>query len=218
MIIVCIRGDHLGDNGRFKRVLPSLRLCLVLRYHQKPEDEMKHTGLVSWCEIHLPVTSFLMKTASGVTWVALITFHRAIFDFLKIVAAVGAIVQPERQFYWKTFEFQRKISDLPQPHSSPPSPPCKQGTWRDTARGWSWCRIGSCLMSSYSFFSCPIFFFIFSWFYLKTFGKPHQTKPTIHQHRVSDQGCGNRNALTYYWRQPQTHWGQPKSPTVVFYL
>ena len=101
MIIVCIRGDHPGSNWRFKRALPSLRLCLVLWYHQKPENEIKHTGLVSWGYMHLPVWSFLMKTASGVTWVALISFHRAIFDLLKIVAAVGAFVQPEGQFYWK---------------------------------------------------------------------------------------------------------------------
>ena len=102
MVIVGIRGDHPGSNGRLKGALLSLGLCRVLRYHQKPENAGCYTGaFVVEKKIHLPVLSFLMKTAPGVAEVALVRFQRAIFDLLKIVAATGAPAQPVGHFCHK---------------------------------------------------------------------------------------------------------------------
>ena len=148
MVIVGIRGDHPGSNGRLKGALLSLGLCRVLRYHQKPENAGCYTGaFVVEKKIHLPVLSFLMKTAPGVAEVALVRIQRAIFDLLKIVAATGAPAQPVGHFCHKQL-WSFGVFHLPQLHSSPPSARCKQGTWRDTARGSSWCKICSCLIIS----------------------------------------------------------------------
>ena len=78
-------------------------------------------------KIHLPVLSFLMKTAPGVAEVALVRFQRAIFDLLKIVAATGAPAQPVGHFCHKQL-WSFGVFHLPQLHSSPPSARCKQGT------------------------------------------------------------------------------------------